>query len=154
VLRQGAIVHLDSRRQGVCVAAQCADAQAQIDIAGSGDGSQDVSFAQNRGQIACQPRGSHAACLDQHVRQARMRTHRCERAAMRRDSRGGIDGLELPQQIARLCKRRGRRRIQPAQAGCVRGAPAGEFQGQGCKIGVSDFRRGLRRQRCLRPLRP
>src|SRR5271168_5173372 len=46
----------------------------------------------------------------------RMHAQLLEHSAMRRDAPGGIDGLELLQQVARLRKRRRGRRIEPRQA--------------------------------------
>ncbi len=65
-----------------------------------------------------------------------------------------VDRLESPQQVARLGKVRGGRRVQPAQAGGVAGAPAAKFECEGSEIGVQNLGRRLRREGGVRTFGP
>ena len=153
-LRDGAAVHGDPRRQVAHVAAQHGDPQPQVGVARAGACTQNIAFAQDGGQVARKTRRAELARLDEHVSQSRVQSELRQCAAVGSDARGGIDGLQLVQQIARLCQRCRGRRIQPRKARGVERSPATQFQSQGCEIRVQYFRRRLRRERCLRALGP
>ena len=93
------------------------------------------------------------AALD-HVREPRMRAEARHATSERRGLPAFVDRLEPMQQVLRLRQRRQRRRIEPGERARIAGTPAREFQCERREVGLEDFRRGLRRQRCMSGLGP
>src|SRR5690606_11172144 len=68
--------------------------------------------------------------VQQHVGEARVGGQPRDGTTVRRDATLVIDRAELAQQLLRLCKRAGRRRIEPGKLVRVRRAPCGKLEGE------------------------
>ncbi len=112
-LPHGALVHGDPGRQIPHFAAQYGHAQAQVDVARTGAARRMSRSLKIAARSQARRGAPNVVRPDEHVGEARVQPELRELPSMRRDARGGIDRLELAQQIARLRQRRRGRRIEP-----------------------------------------
>src|SRR5262249_41042707 len=136
-------------------ALQQLDAEPQVAVAAARPRLDEVALAEER----CDGAGKRTLALlptaQDHVGEARMGRETAHGAARRGDAAGGVERLEVAEQERRrLGTGSAGRRIEPGEGGRIGDAPAGEIEGQGCQIGIQNFRRREGRQQRLLVLGP
>src|SRR5690606_11897645 len=102
--------------------------QEQIRVGDLTARSEHVPLLDQCGNAACKLDVTAALRMQQHVRETRVQWEPGQRAAVRGDTTGFVESIQLAQQLARLRERARGWRVQPLQLRRIRRSPRSELE--------------------------